>query len=108
MNIKILTTYNPHGFDRDGIHQYTNDKYDSKGFNIKGEHKDTKTTYDPNGFDRDGIHQYTHDKYDDMVLIDMVKIKILKLYMILMVLIYMVNIKILKLCMIIMVLINMA
>ena len=58
--IKILVT----DFDSYGIHQYVHDKYDSKGFNIKGEHKDTKTTCDPNGFDRYGIHQYTHDKYD--------------------------------------------
>ena len=57
--------YNSNGFDRNGINQYTHDKYDDKDFDRYGKHKDTKTMYNSNGFDRNGINQYTHDKYDD-------------------------------------------
>ena len=38
------------------INILTKNKYDTKGFNIYGNHKDTDNKYDPNGFDRDGFN----------------------------------------------------
>ena len=34
----------------------TKNKYDPKGFDIYGDHKDIGNKYDPNGFDRDGYN----------------------------------------------------
>ena len=79
--------YDPNGFNSYGINVNTNDKYNSKGLNIKGLHKDTKTIYDPNGFDINDNHKDTNDKYDSKGFNKVVFIKILKLCMILMVLI---------------------
>ena len=44
----------------------TKDKYDPKGFDIYGNHKDTGNKYDPNGFDRDGynINGVNKDGFD--------------------------------------------
>ena len=57
-------------FDENGIHIFTNTKYDpngfdkegfnKEGFDKKGLHKDTKNRYDPNGFDKNGKHKDTN------------------------------------------------
>ena len=39
------------GFNINGKHKYTKDKYDPNGFDINGKHKDANNEYDPNGFD---------------------------------------------------------
>ena len=53
-----------YGFDINGIHKETKDKYDPNGFNINGKHKETNDKYDTYGFDINGKHKDTNDKYD--------------------------------------------
>ena len=51
-------------FDENGIHKFTNTKYDFNGFDKYGKHKDTEDIYDTNGFDKYGKHKDTEDIYD--------------------------------------------
>ena len=84
VNIKILMIYiyDPNGFDINGLHKDTNDRYnpngfdryythkdsndicDPNGFSIDGFNKYTKTIHDPNGFDINGFHKDTRSKYE--------------------------------------------
>ena len=54
-----------HYFDENGIHKFTNTKYDpngfdKEGFDKEGLHRDTKNKYDPNGFDKYGKYKDTN------------------------------------------------
>ena len=56
--------YDFHGFDINGKHKDTNDKYNTYSFDINGKHGYTNTKYDNNRFDINGKHKDTKDKYD--------------------------------------------
>ena len=79
------------------IHIYIKDTKD--GFDIDGKHKDTKNKYDPNGpngFDIDEKHKKTKYKYDPNGSDIGENIEILDIYTILMILILRVFIDVLK------------
>ena len=50
INVSQFSNLDKYGFDRDGIHKDTKNKYDPNGFSRYGIHKNTKNKYDPNGF----------------------------------------------------------
>ena len=54
-----------YGFNRDGINQKTNTKYDLNGFDCNHIHKDTNDIYDRHGFDISRIHKVTGTKLDE-------------------------------------------
>ena len=58
------TKYDFNGFDKYGKHKVTEDEYDPNGFNKYGKHKVTEDEYDPNGFNKHGKYKDTEDKYD--------------------------------------------
>ena len=59
-----FSNLNKYGFDKNGIHKDTGNRYDANGFNIDGFNKDTGNRYDRNGFDRSGLNKDTNYKFD--------------------------------------------